>query len=289
MRYSHTPEYINDRIKEYSKLTVTDLPTLQSVGSGRKVTCKCICGNTTVVAVGDLLKPKERATKSCGCLVGKLSIEQINAKIHKFENSRLTAIEFTAPRHDKRGYEIRMCRCLCKCGNYKEIKVSSLMAGEIRSCNCLNVILNTKYNHNGNWRIYNSWKAMMDRCTNPKCKRYNGYGGKGVMVCDEWRNNYQNFYDWSILNGWEKGLQIDKDILGDGMLYSPSTCKWVSQNENAMYTSKSRIVEYNGSQVNFRVICNILGINGKDYTTIYARIKRGWSAKDAIEMPIVRR
>lgn len=74
--------------------------------------------------------------------------------------------------------------------------------------------------------LYRKWNGFKTRCYNKNNPKYHRYGGRGVIVCNEWVNNFKAFYDWAILNGWEEGLQIDKDIkahkLGkEGLIYSP--------------------------------------------------------------------
>lgn len=90
----------------------------------------------------------------------------------------------------------------------------------------------------GNYHpVYRAYHHMLERCYKPNTKHYDKYGGKGVTVCDEWKNDYLAFKKWSLDNGWEKGLEIDKDILSKGLkTYSPSTCKWVTHKENCQYT-----------------------------------------------------
>lgn len=91
--------------------------------------------------------------------------------------------------------------------------------------------------------IHNTWRGMLDRCYKVSCKRYKDYGGKGVTVCDEWKNDFIKFKDWALANGWQKGLQIDKDKLCyenniNPRIYSPSTCLWVTPKENSMYRKR---------------------------------------------------
>ena len=58
-------------------------------------------------------------------------------------------------------------------------------------------------------RIYNIWRSMRQRCSNPKCINYKNYGGKGVQVCPEWED-FQTFYDWAMSNGYTDKLTIDR-------------------------------------------------------------------------------
>ncbi|RKY40406.1 MAG: hypothetical protein DRP85_08620 [Candidatus Makaraimicrobium thalassicum] len=93
--------------------------------------------------------------------------------------------------------------------------------------------------------LFSRWLGMRNRCYNTKQADYSRYGAKGVTVCDEWKNNFQTFYDWAIENGFSPELQIDKDMLCDELgispkIYSPNTCKWVTQQENSSYSSKDK-------------------------------------------------
>lgn len=78
--------------------------------------------------------------------------------------------------------------------------------------------------------IYKRWADMKSRCYNKKCCNYKYYGKRGIKICDEWldeKNGFVNFYNWSIQNGYEKNLSIDRtNNNGD---YSPQNCRWVTK------------------------------------------------------------
>jgi len=82
--------------------------------------------------------------------------------------------------------------------------------------------------------LYSVWDGMTQRCTNQKTKAYKNYGGRGVVICDEWRGNFKPFYDWCLSNGWRKGLEIDR-IDNDGN-YEPSNCRFISHRLNNLNT-----------------------------------------------------
>ncbi len=78
--------------------------------------------------------------------------------------------------------------------------------------------------------VYKSWICMKARCYRETNDNYKWYGGKGVSICEEWKDNFFIFFEWSIKNKWEKGLQIDRiDSNGN---YEPSNCQWITQREN---------------------------------------------------------
>lgn len=80
--------------------------------------------------------------------------------------------------------------------------------------------------------LYNVWSGIKDRCYNTNSHDYHNYGGRGVRMCDQWITNFKLFYDWCIKKEWKRGLQIDKDKIGNGLLYSPETCCLLSLKEN---------------------------------------------------------
>lgn len=91
--------------------------------------------------------------------------------------------------------------------------------------------------------LYNVWSKMKSRCYNRNNKDYSTYGAEGVTVCKEWKEDFEKFYKWSMENGWEPGLQIDKDILCrqkniHPFIYSPSTCMYISSAHNAQATRR---------------------------------------------------
>lgn len=86
--------------------------------------------------------------------------------------------------------------------------------------------------------IYNSWQNMKSRCLRKSHPKYHRYGGRGIKICPEWID-IQGFYEWSLENGWQPGLTLDRiDNNGD---YSPSNCRWVSVSENSRDKSTTKI------------------------------------------------
>lgn len=127
--------------------------------------------------------------------------------------------------------------------------------------------------------IRSAYYRMIDRCYNPKNISYPNYGGRGVRVCQEWLNNYQSFLSWSLLNGWDESLQLDKDIKGSGMIYSPQTCLWVTRKENAKHKRNAVNFIVDGKKINLQDISKKIGI---DRRTISRRLQRGWSKEKSI-------
>jgi hypothetical protein len=171
----------------------------------------------------------------------------------------------------------------CECGNEKEIQTGSVRIGKTISCGCYRKQYDkvSKITHGlSNHPLYNIWRSMLNRCYNVDNKYYEAYGKRGVVVCDEWKNDFVSYYNWALANGWEKGLQIDKDIKGDGKLYSPETCCCVTRKENNRYHRRTIMVEHNGQIKNLREISFQYGVS---YNSLWRRIKKkGWSLEESL-------
>lgn len=94
-------------------------------------------------------------------------------------------------------------------------------------------------------RLYNLRYKMMARCYDAKPSEYACYQGKGIAVCDEWRNNPASFFEWCLSNEWKKGLQLDR-INPEGN-YEPSNVKIATPSENARRAQVGRFGETAGN------------------------------------------
>jgi hypothetical protein len=122
--------------------------------------------------------------------------------------------------------------CKCDCGKEKIVRTEYLVRCRTKSCGCSSIEMQMETKgHTGisKTRIYRIWLGMRKRCLNPKQKYY---GSKGITVCKEWDSSFNNFYKWSMQNGYNDKLTIDR-IDGDGN-YEPSNCRWTD------FTTQSR-------------------------------------------------
>lgn len=185
------------------------------------------------------------------------------------DDSKLTAIEFVY-KNNKNGKRTRYVRCVCERGKNHELLVYHVINNKTCSCYRSEVLSSNaaKY-HPVIPRLLKAYQAMISRCYNKNSTLYHKYGSKGVIVCDEWKNDYKPFLDWALLNGYKDGLCLDKDIKGDGKLYSPETCCLITNLENQSYKSNSVKYSYNGELLTLGQIGRIVGIPRK---VLYARI-----------------
>jgi len=191
--------------------------------------CRCSCGTTEWVDAGSLIKGTSTKCFNCG----------IGSRAEK-RRENLEGLQFGEWTVTDRHRSIKgktQWFCVCSCGKRKWVNADALKRGckKCKSCS------NGEHNriHNGcRTRLYGVWSGMKTRCYNENVKAYKYYGGRGIVVCDEWLNDFSAFQEWAIANGYDENAKqgnctIDR-INTDGN-YEPSNCRWVSmtiQNQN---------------------------------------------------------
>ena len=132
-------------------------------------------------------------------------------------------------------------------------------------------------------KIYKTWHNMRSRCNNPKASKYYLYGGKGIQVCKEWEENFGSFYEWSLENGYEEGLTIDR--IDGNKDYCPENCRWVTYKVQANNTTQNHYLEFNGEKHNLAEWAEIVGLSKK---CLSERIRRGWTVERALTTKTIR-
>lgn len=217
--------------------------------------CRCDCGNFCTVAGGNLTKGN---TKSCGCLGGGKLKDLAGLKF-----GRLTVLE----RADNKG-RYTVWRCRCDCGNVCVVTGNSLKSGRTKSCGCLH----GQKHGMADTDIYNTWISIKQRCFNPKTPNYNRYGGRGITICDEWKDDFQAFYDYvsKLPHFDEKGYSLDRIDNNKG--YEPDNIHWADAKTQARNTRRNIFVEYNGVKMTLSEAAEKSGVQ---VGTLWSRIQRG--------------
>lgn len=125
-----------------------------------------------------------------------------------------------------------------------------------------------------NTKLYKSWQRMKVRCYNKNYSHYKDYGGRGIVVFDEWLHDVVSFYNWAIDNGYQEGLTLDRiDVNGN---YEPGNCRWITNDEQQNNRRNNIKITYNGKTQTITQWANELGIK-RDL--IERRYHRGYTDK----------
>lgn len=195
---------------------------------------------------------------------------------------RLTVIK-----RDKSVYGRGVCwLCKCECGKECVVLGTYLRNGDTKSCGCLHkdTVSKRMSTHSlSKTRLYRIWNNMKTRCYNPNSDNYKYYGGKGVYICDEWKDNFLNFRNWAVDNGWDEnalGQECTIDRIDNNKPYCPDNCRWANHIEQCNNQTSNKVFEYNGETHTMSEWARLLNIN---YSTLKDRIRKGLTFEDAIK------
>ncbi len=177
-------------------------------------------------------------------------------------------------------------KCLCDCGNVVSVWRSSLCKkGRTRSCGCLNKDNQRKRNmthgqtpRNGRTKEYRAWLSMKNRCYYPQDHYWKYYGGRGIVVCDEWKNNFIQFFkDMGVC---PPKYSLDRiDVNGS---YCKENCKWSSSQDQSRNKQKSIKIEYNGQILPLKTVCEQINF---PYKIALGRYQKNWPKEDLFIPP----
>lgn len=214
-------------------------------------------------------------TNILGKRFGEWTVVYLSSRMPKFCFDKKTK------KHRVRGYRY-FYECICSCGNKKIVNGDNLVRGLSKSCGCKqkeSAKKNIKKASENRWenhikrkgtRLYRIWCKMKNRCYDKNACSYKDYGGRGINVCEEWMNDFENFSNWSFLNGYRDDLTIDRiDVNGN---YEPLNCRWITMKEQTRNTRRNIFVEYNGRNICLAELSEIYGIK---YHTILRRYRAG--------------
>lgn len=130
--------------------------------------------------------------------------------------------------------------------------------------------------------LYTKWRSMKQRCFNENHNAYQNYGGRGITICDEWSDDFSNFFKWAITHDYKEGYTLDR-INNDGN-YEPSNCRWATAREQSYNRRNNRYLTVYGITMTLEEW--VFTLNHKNHNALWTRLNRGWSVEDAICTPI---
>lgn len=181
---------------------------------------------------------------------------------------------------DKTNNGVNRWNCECECGNIVVHTSSNLKSGTVKSCGCkFKVLMQEAHQTHGltGTPTYNIWKSIKQRTTNSNSIDYPNYGGKGITICDKWKDSFENF---NADMGPRPSLKHSVDRFPDNNgNYEPINCRWATPEEQASNKSSNIKYEFNG---NIQTLTQIAKQTNIDYENLRRRLKRGQRLDDAI-------
>lgn len=198
----------------------------------------------------------------------------------------LTVIEFSHKEKKGKNYKYYW-KCRCKCG--KEIIRRSDNITDKRgykSCGCYRYKKSSEFFNTNNpnkkhglskTRIYKIYSKIKERCYYEKYPEFYLYGGRGIKMCSEWKEDFINFYNWAIDNGYNDDLSIDRiDYNGD---YEPNNCRWSDKYTQANNKRNNIIITFKGETHTLSQWAKILNL---PYSTLANRYRRNKSLEEIL-------
>lgn len=165
--------------------------------------------------------------------------------------------------------------CKCDCGKEKIIKTTKITTGHTTSCGCIKKTNALKHGLT-NTKEYHIWNNIKARCSNPNNLGYKNYGGRGIKICKEWEESFENFL--KDMGNCPVGYSIER--INNNKGYFKDNCKWASSKEQSLNRRSNNVITFNGEQKPLKQFCNELD---KNYKKVFARITQlNWSIEDAL-------
>jgi hypothetical protein len=172
--------------------------------------------------------------------------------------------------------------CRCECGSERHVGARDLQFGRSQSCGCLNrEISRARHTKHGGHKTveYQVWKAMIARCTNQNNPRFSDYGGRGISVCDEWRE----FAAFDRDMGQRPSPRHSLDRKDNSQGYAKENCKWSIPHEQMTNRRCTRFVSIDGEEI---PLASLAAKHGIPANTLRFRILKGWPIDRALGAPV---
>ncbi|HDR4589362.1 hypothetical protein JC777_00225 (plasmid) [Bacillus cytotoxicus] len=132
-------------------------------------------------------------------------------------------------------------------------------------------------------RLYRIWCNMKSRCYNENIPNFKNYGGRGIAVCNEWRNDFTSFLNWSLENGYKNDLLIDR--IDNNGNYEPTNCRWTTRKQQNLNRRNNRLVTIDGVTRSFSEWADDFGISR---STALCRVQAGKTEQEALITPVIK-
>jgi len=180
------------------------------------------------------------------------------------------------------GRNPRRWLCVCDCGVEKEVRGDNLLSGHTTSCDCLRrerVSEATRSHGMHGTPAYRVWLGMRQRCRDPKRPNWQWYGGRGIQVCERWRDSFEAFF----ADMGEPGPGQTIERLDPEGPYSPENCVWADDRTQSRNRRDTIYVDFQGER---RKLIDLVEEYGVGRHLVYNRLLLGWTPEEAILTPV---
>lgn len=217
--------------------------------------CVCDCGASVTVRASHLTSG---ATRGCGCIRQEPKLDLTGQTFGRLKVSGLA---------EATGRGVHWL-CICRCGVVVRLRTNSLTSGNSTSCGCKRRESVTKHGKK-HTPEYAAWRSMINRCHRPGNRNYPNYGGRGITVCDQWRNDFARFLEDV---GKRPSDKHSLDRIDNDKSYEPGNVRWATSKEQIRNRRNTILVEWNSSIIPLSVAAKNAGIT---YKHAFQLMRRG--------------
>lgn len=208
----------------------------------------------------------------------------INESGNRYGKLVVQGLSHFDPKEANRAY----FKCVCDCGNERIVMGKSLRSNIIYAClECSAKRRADNHSSHGDCRKgktkeYFIWRGIKERCLNPRNKHYFRYGGRGITMCEKWKNSYADFLlDMGRKPSDKHSIERNDNEKG----YSPENCKWATQKEQTRNTRQNKILTFNGVSLCVAEWAEKLNVKS---ATLHMRVHRGWSVDRILTQDVLK-
>jgi len=258
----------------FGKLTVVGFSHINESKRVAIWDCICECGKSHKASGVNL---RNGQVRSCGCLRIETLSSMVPYNFDDLTGRTFGYLNVIGEGEKQKQHTVWVCKC--ECGNITEVIASNLKKGRQVSCGCFNKKKSKdRLTTHGlsKTRIYKIWVGMISRCYNPKRSHYADYGGRGIIMSDEWRNDFMVFYN-DMIGSYDKNLQLDRiDVNGN---YCKENCRWVTVLVNARNKRNTIYLTIDNITKPASEWAELKNVN---YHKMHERIMQGKEGKEAL-------
>lgn len=209
----------------------------------------------------------------------RITLTQKKSDITGLKSGLLTAIR-PVSRHPKYGIS---WLCECECGGTKIVLANCLTQKTVRSCGCLLHNNESSVTHglcrrHDKHPYYTIWSKMHDRCRNPNNLKWHRYGGRGIKVCERWKD-----FALFVKDMGERPDDTTLDRRDNDGDYTPENCRWATTQEQAENQEKTVWITYNGET---KTLIGWEKVTGIKRTTLLYRLRAGWTPEQLLKTAV---